>query len=39
MCEFAENVAFDKATNGQTDIKLEMGTLSEVVSVFDFLFC
>ena len=23
-CEFSANVAFDKATNGQTDIKLEM---------------
>ena len=25
MCEFSAYVSFDKATNGQTDIKHEMG--------------
>ena len=31
MCEFSAYVAFDKATNGQTDIKHEMGkTLSSM---------
>ena len=31
MCEFSAYVAFDKATNAQTDIKHEMGkTLSSV---------
>ena len=31
MCEFSAYVAFNKATNGQTDIKHEMGkTLSSV---------
>ena len=27
MCDFSANVAFDKATNRQTDIKHEMGKI------------
>ena len=33
MCEFSANVAFDKATNGQTDIKHEMSKILNSMSL------